>query len=329
MRVSTSALGLEGEGVFRRLEELRLALDLDDVAWGKALGLSSSEYEKSYQNTCRRLPVASFMRVCSRFGISPDSLIYGPFDPVAVAAHYSGNHTYIPERYTRGALSKRRTMRNVLEFVERRFGPEAVAKISWQMQVPLAALEPIDAPINILFAADMFSKLKSIGVGETFFAELGRNSVVSTRSLPFLSDLSKLWRPLDVYESYLASHVHKIEKNCSYRISKVTAHGFFFESMQNGDLVEIFKNPTYGSPSSVSSRLGQSAPFLYTRICRLFRSRKRPVFILAILTANGLYQATSGRKLPIGRSISRNHDSALPKSLVLACKLDRRRFELA
>jgi hypothetical protein len=218
--------------------------------------LSPQQYCERYLGSNLTIEIDSLVPIVDRFNLSLDSIIEGRVDFAAVSQHCLGNDIYIPERYTVGAYSRRRTMRYLLEYVETHLGIDERSRIMRQLQVPERALDLLDEKININFAVDLMKELAQRGAPTDFFRGMGSYSIRKTKNLPFAAELAASRTVMELYENYVEDKVKWLEKNSVYKYIAIDGESFIIEARNNEEVIDSLKDKKYGSRQACEYKIG-------------------------------------------------------------------------
>src|SRR4051812_20537225 len=105
------------------LEKSRQATGSAIKDWAGLLGVSEAEYEL-VRTGSSPLSIASLDAAAKFLNVSLESFAKNDLDTAAIAARFQGNTHYLRERYSAGALSRRWSSINILDYVEDNFGFE-------------------------------------------------------------------------------------------------------------------------------------------------------------------------------------------------------------
>jgi transcriptional regulator with XRE-family HTH domain len=200
------------------IDQLRTELRLPHARIADLLGLTPSEYWLLRRRN-KEPSVSSSMELSKRLNIGFESLILNQFDLQAVVRHFHGDLSHLPEKYAVGALSKRRTIIHLLNYIESYFGRASRAMILQEFQVTEAIFNDPDAPINLRFAVDLGSYILGYQKNPQTLIEMGKHSVFTTRHSPISTLLQEERTPLRVMEKMVTDITPRlIEANYQWEI---------------------------------------------------------------------------------------------------------------
>lgn len=219
----------------RTLDRLRTTLDLSEAVMSELLGINHSDYKKVIHRKTD-LPAFCLVNLAERFNLNPSSILRGDIDFETLAAHYSGDLEYIPEKYMRAACSRRRTAANILDYAERSIGWVKTQQLKRKLQLSDSALKNHDAFINIELLIDLLGGLRKLGMSDVQLAGTGAHSLIMNRAAPFAVELSKSESLRSLYERMLVEFVPLIERNCDNTLLKLDDNGCIIRITSNSDV---------------------------------------------------------------------------------------------
>lgn len=245
------------------LERLRATLDLEPKAWAELLQMTTTEYDEVIAGR-RSLSVVSLAMLTEHLDLSMEAVVNGNVDYQAAAARFMGNLGYVPERYLLSANSKRRTTINLLNYVEDFLGWESRRQILRYFNLAEAVFADPDAPINILFHADVCEYLRRYkSFDQDDFFAMGAYSVVTNCTSQLAEILSTQESPSELYRVAIEELVPRyFENNHLYRITDLSKTKCVIESRANPEVLEAFKTERLGNPDSCATRMGVGASLL-------------------------------------------------------------------
>ena len=108
--------------VWGSIERVRTTLGWSHEQMSDHLYLSRKEYLQ-LRTSRKDVPAHSILLLAHELELDPENLSFGRLDYKAFQKHQTGNHHYLPERYFRGAFSRRKTSLPILNFSDLNFGP--------------------------------------------------------------------------------------------------------------------------------------------------------------------------------------------------------------
>ena len=237
------------------LESIRLALNLNAQDWCELLQLSNREYQR-ITDLRKQIPGSRLVTLAHSLDLSIESLLTGRIDYRALSAHLSGDTTFIPEKYLTAAFSKRRTLSNILRYVDTTLGGHVSLNVLRTLQVTPSALRATEEDINIQFATDVLTELKRRNLPASYFERLGMNSIVQTQNSTFGRALSECRTTLELYRTFCEEKISYHEKNGTYEVIKGPDQSLVVEFISNPEVNEILKMKYFGSQEICDFKTG-------------------------------------------------------------------------
>src|SRR5687767_14428412 len=128
------------------LEKIRACLEIPPKQWAAQFGFTERRYQ-TYATGRKYLPISTAEKVAQMFYFSLEQVIAGKIDFKALAAHYKGDLSYIPERYCKAAFSRKQTIYSILSYIEERWDWWGAALLLRCLQIQPIALSNEESPI--------------------------------------------------------------------------------------------------------------------------------------------------------------------------------------
>src|SRR4051812_47335004 len=144
------------------LERVRVALGKSRKEWSELLDVGERDYDL-VAGGAKSLPITSLESAARHLGISLENFFRGEIDLPALVAMHAGENAHVRERYAVGAMSRRWSSINLLNYVEEYFGWEVRALALRHLQVQESVFATPDEQINLLFLTDLCDFLKQRG----------------------------------------------------------------------------------------------------------------------------------------------------------------------
>ena len=275
MRVSNRRRRLEkntSRNLIEIYERLRFAANVDEQTWLDIVRLTSTEYEK-IRDGVKELPATTLAHVADGFHLNISSLVSGKIDYRAVSEQFRGNSSYVPERYMVGAFSKRLTVRNILNYLQETSGWRFADDVRRHIQIHPAALHDVDMPININAMLDIYRYLRTErNFKDRSFRAIGEHSAVTMlrrlqveNETPFAQTVQRILSQAKTMDQFWEIIVLELptlfEKNCTYRILKLSKSKCLLVSVASAEAVEALKVKRVGSLEGCLVRAGICSTF--------------------------------------------------------------------
>jgi len=163
----------------------------------------------------------------------------GKIDLQTLAAHYQGNVLYVPEKYSIHAFSRKRSILNVVHYVQEHLGWNSAALLLKQFQIHYRSLLEEEGHVNILLALEMLKELRKWGVGDHFFINLGKYTSISFKN-SFLGQSVKFASSVKQAYEIVFSYYKFYEENADYQLLKLTSTYCLLECVPKLDIIHAF-----------------------------------------------------------------------------------------
>ncbi len=259
MHLSPSSQRLKKEvdhRICNTLEKIRLTLNLNVRIFSDYLKITEKSYTEN--STLRKAPpLEALFNILEVFSLSFDSVIEGKINYKALSEHYHGNKSYIPERYTTAAFSKKRTSIHMLDFLENVFSWKTRLKVLRHFQIPESCFYCPDEMINIFFLSDLCEYLKVENFSEQTLFLMGQHSVISNLNSEFGKFLSTFGSPQDLHERIFTDLINQYyDKNHLYNLMDLKKNSCTIEALCNPKVTDLLKVRNLGNHDVCIARAG-------------------------------------------------------------------------
>lgn len=237
------------------LEKSRVAVDQDKKTWAEILGVSESDYDRIRTGE-HPIAITSLDAIARHLNVSLESFWNNTIDVAALAARFKGDAGFLRERYSEGALSRRWSSINILDFVELYFGWELRALALKHLQVSEAVFASPEEMINLRFPIELYEFLRKHGVTDSNFFLIGANSVMTYMNAPLGQEIQKARSVAETYEAFCAGIGPHLEKNCHYGLDQIDSSSCTLTCIPSTQLCDALHEDTPGSEQLCSTKAG-------------------------------------------------------------------------
>ncbi len=241
--------------VWRSIDELRQTLSWTHQEMANALSLSPRAYHKN-RTQGRALQASSTFQLASQLKLDPEALSLGEIDFTAFRKQYCGNHSFLPEKYSQGAFSRRRTSLPLLDFCDQEFGPALTRSLLRKVQVHRIVFDDPNAFINIRFLMDACAYLEQYGYHSDVYFRFGTHSAIINRESEIGRALASCESVKDAYDLQINHRMHLFEKNCDYHTHQLSKTHCIIESRERVEVLDSLRTKHIGSPLTCRVRTG-------------------------------------------------------------------------
>jgi hypothetical protein len=223
------------------------------------LGLPVDSFVEG-KKTRNDLPASSLLSLSATIGIDPETLAYGKFDRLSLRASASLAHSQgLPERYSLGAFSRRRTSLHLLKFCDDHFGSRATFSLLKKLQMRRDFFDSPEEFINIQFLTDACNHLKDIGLPEDRFHWIGMRSAVVNQNSVLAEELRKANSIKDAFDLQVNHLVHFYDRNYRYWIKHLSSSACVFACVERAEAQDAMNTRRLGSKLTCLTRTGVSS----------------------------------------------------------------------
>lgn len=236
------------------LERLQALSQLSKNEWLDLLGLSWKKYYQ-FKIGFSELPSSSLHEISKHFSINEDSLAQGKINFAELEAKIS-NHDELPEKYTIGAYSRRRTPITSIEYLEKAFGWRLKYDVLNHFQMSAATLQDPFATISMQMITDMAEYLKTRQFKAADFFRMGMYSSEGNREGLVGKICSEMENLEQLYSVFFNKMIFIFEKNCTYNYQQITENAGLLMMTSSPDIAAELKVKHLGSKSICELKAG-------------------------------------------------------------------------
>lgn len=245
---------------FDTLERIRSTIQLSNEDWAELLQLTPAGYQLLGLRDPCEIPDRVASDLCDYVGITPEALQSGIIDFKTLAKQVSGNVSFVPERYSEGAFSKRRTSGHLLDLIEIRYGWRERLRLLRTFQVTDAIFADPDGRINLRFLSDLCAYLRGKGFSRDALAEMGQHSVVTNYAGPLGRHFRRLRNVQKAYESCFTEVINRYyDENFVYELVRMDEHSCTVECRYRPEVLDATRSRAPGNEGTCSTRAGAFA----------------------------------------------------------------------
>jgi hypothetical protein len=248
----------KGRRIASTLEKTRHALGAEKKTWAEVLGVSERDYEL-VRKGAKPVSIAALEAMARYLNVSLEAFSNNEVDTSALAARFRGEKDYLRERYSTGALSRRWSSINILDYIENFFSWQLRALALRHLQVSEAVFGSPDGKISLQFPLDLYDFLHRQGVGDSHFFSIGANSVITYLDSPLGHELRKSREIGELFEIFCAHVGTYLEQNHHYLIERLDNESCVIVCFPTSDVRDALGVNAPGSPRLCSTKAGVMA----------------------------------------------------------------------
>lgn len=245
------------------LDRLQSCAELDGGRTGRKVWRSIVELTDRELTEIKALRVdvspKTLERVAAHFGVSEESILSGGIDFHEIAVRM-GTRQGLPERYQKGAFSRRRTPITSLEFVEKIAGWRTRRRVLRHFRTGEAQFTDPMGLISHRFISDFCLYLRSNeGFGSEHYFQIGTYSLAGNQNTLISETFSRLSGPSELYEKLFTEMMKFFEYNCCYKLLESTPDSCVVDAIPYQDVLEAMGVKLLGNPSVCDLKTGMLA----------------------------------------------------------------------
>lgn len=223
--------------IWETLHRVQVTLNLGADAFADLMQLTPPQFLRMKGR--RQEPgVQSILALCNSLNMSLETFITGDIDFVAMVEQFHGNAAYIPEKYSVSANSHRRTVVNLLNYMETNLGWEKRAQVLRRHQMTEAMFTDPDALINLRFSVDISSWILKHYRDPKILFDMGRNAAVTYWNSPIRQRLAVARNLKELFELMFDSVAETyVEKNFKWQLASINAETLTLRGTPDPELV--------------------------------------------------------------------------------------------
>lgn len=219
------------------VSRIQLSLGLSQEQMADICHLTLKEYV-SLRHSDKDLPLQNAFFLCDRFNIGIEKLVKGDIDFNALVQQFAGNTAYMPLRYLESANSKRRTVINILNYIESHYGWETRFRYLQRFQMSEVMFLDPNAPINLRYSVDLCNTLLRETRNHEVLLKIGQNAALTNKHSEMGQSLARARNLHELFELMFSEVAEKyIEKNIHWKILGMNKSSCTLEGKPDADIV--------------------------------------------------------------------------------------------
>lgn len=239
-------------GFIRKAQSL---LDVRDADLAEVLGVRAQEVQGLLHGR-NFLSVGQLFSVLSFFNIPMDRVLNDEVDFKLLHQHFNPLNLELPEHYQVGANGRKRSVINILKYIERHFGARELEIVLKQFQLSTGHFNDPEDRINNRFLVDLLNKLEELGYGHEHFINMGEESFDANRD----NELGKLQAQArntrELIERTFNELICFYDTNYHYKIERLTDTEAQISFKQDSMVAEALKAKRLGSLNADIMKMG-------------------------------------------------------------------------
>lgn len=234
------------------LERIRMTAKISRHDWLDLLDMPYSDYQK-FKSGQLLISERSLQNVAGEFAIPIRKIQTDRVDFSDLTMRLEASHAVMPERYSKAAYSRKRSLLSAFDYLEKTYGWRLRLDIQQKFGVPERDLRDAFEPISIRFITDVCAYLKRRSFSTADFQAMGAYAFDGNRNSVLAKVFGQTRNSAETFELLFGDARNLYEQNCDYKILSLESHRV---------LVEMNSNPHVAAETGVR-HLGNEATCLF------------------------------------------------------------------
>ncbi|HCM38359.1 MAG: hypothetical protein A2070_07240 [Bdellovibrionales bacterium GWC1_52_8] len=249
--------------LWNTLARIQITQNYSDAQLAELLKMTQREF-LAHKAGRKDISILSALSLSEHLHIGVEALFNGQIDYTSLTLHHGGQDHLLPERYALKAMSRMRSAKTFLNYVEERYGWQTRAMLLRKFQIKESALVNDDALVNVRLASDICSFVHRYTNDLQPIVDMGHHSF-NTYSSSKVGALIRTQEGMRTVHEFVVSEIlgKYIEANFIWAIETISNQGCTVSGYPNPDVPEVeeMHNPLMcalrtGFTSSVPRYLG-------------------------------------------------------------------------
>lgn len=214
------------------LERIRLTARMSRHEWLDLLGLQFSDYQK-FKSGKLALTDKTLTNVARQFDLPVDDLEMGRIDFADLSMRLDQSDAALPEKYSKAAYSRKRSLLSAMEFIEKTYGWRLRLDILQKFGIPERQLQNAFEPISMRFITDLCFYLRRRSFTATDFFSMGSYTFDGNRNTVVAKLFSEQRSAAEAFELLFGEALKLYEQNCDYKILSLDRAGATVQMSSN------------------------------------------------------------------------------------------------
>ena len=237
--------------IIQFLNRSRIILNLDDKHLGELLKVNTCDVRHVLTGQ-RKVTVHNLLHALNHFHVSLEAILENRVDYKTLEAQFkqkgSSDQDGLNEFYTENGHNKKRSVINILNYIEANESIEDKFLILRDFQMKLSDFDNPDEIINNRFIVELLDRLFKRGYSLKEIMAMGEFSYECNKDGVLAESLGRLSSSRELLEYFFDVAVKKYDTNYKYCITKLTDEYCEVDLYQNTDVLDAMKTEKLGSP---------------------------------------------------------------------------------
>lgn len=213
------------------------------------------KYEKEDIN------IGRFEEFLKKINVSAVSIFSNSVDYDKIFHEFYGNMDYLQSKYIVGANGKKRTLINILDYIEKTKGKLEKLRILRRFQMSPLQFQNPDELINNNFIVDLLDQLLRDGYSVKEIIEMGENSYEVIKGTDLGRKFHEQRSKKEILEYIFVEAIDSFDKNFNYSLKKLDSSSCVLQVTQNNDVAQAMGKRKIGSVPLSLLKLGVLSTF--------------------------------------------------------------------
>ncbi len=228
------------------VRKIQFLLNENDDSMSLYFEYSTNDFVK-VMNSGKSFRLYNYQKFLDVMNVDLESVLNDTVDFKTILFQMHKDMYYFPEIYTLSANGKKRTVINILDYIEKIMGATYKTLLLRKFQLRPYHLSNPDELINNNFIVDLLDVLKKNGFTEEQILKTGEESYYSNKNSDVGRIFAKYKTPSKLIPGIFEEHIDYYDRNFTYKIIKLNDNSCQLEVSQNNEVAESLGKTKIGS----------------------------------------------------------------------------------
>ncbi|MBT3980224.1 MAG: hypothetical protein HOE90_02660 [Bacteriovoracaceae bacterium] len=232
----------------------------NDLEMARILQVGESEFKQILADK-KKFPIFAFQEMLNVLNVDFNSAILDSVDYKFLLDSFEGNVDSLPKYFAKGAFGKKRTVINILDYIEENYGLVYKTSLLREFQLKEHHFSDPEAAINNNFITDLLGSLYERGHDLNEVSKMGEQSYYSNKHGALGKILSQFSTPQEVFACIVEEIIDRFDRNFDYEIHKMNGELCEIRVRSNSDVADILEKKNLGNLPLSVSKVGVMSTF--------------------------------------------------------------------
>ncbi len=228
------------------VRKVQFLLNENDEDMSAHFGFTTKDFNK-IMSCGKSFSLFNYQKFLDAMNVDLESVLNDAVDYNTILQQLRADRFYFPEIYTRAANGKKRTVINILDYIEKSMGTTYKTLLLRKFQLRPYHLSNPDELINNNFIVDLLHILKTSGFSDEQILKTGEQSYDSNKNTDLGRTFAKYKSPSELMPGIFEEHIDYYDRNFSYKIKKLNNDYCLLDVTQNNDVADSLGKEKIGS----------------------------------------------------------------------------------